>query len=57
MYSTSEALRTNDAAIISTGYLRANSSKSSTSLSVKVGKSTIAPGKFIFFFSPNLHEF
>lgn len=57
IYSTSEAFLTNEAATKSTFYLIPNSIRSVSSLSVRVGRSTIAPGKFMFFFSPILHEF
>jgi hypothetical protein len=57
IYSTSDAFLTNDAATKSTFYFNPNSTKSTSSFSVKVGRFTIAPGKFIFFFSPSFAEF
>ena len=57
MYSTSDPFLTNDAAIKSTFYFNPNSTISNSSFSVRVGRLIIAPGKFIFFFSPNLAEF
>jgi len=57
IYSTSDPFLTKDAAMKSTFYFNPNSTKSTSSFSVRVGRLTIAPGKFIFFFSPNLAEF
>jgi hypothetical protein len=57
IYSTSEPFLTNDAAIKSIFYFKPNSTISSSSFSVRVGRFTIAPGKFIFFFSPSFAEF
>jgi hypothetical protein len=57
MYSTSLAFLTKEAAMKSTFYSIPKSTKSSSSFSVRVGRSTIAPGKFMFFLSPNLTLF
>ena len=50
--SMSLALRTKDAAIMSTPYLQPKLTRSSRSFSVIVGRSTMTPGRFMFFFSP-----
>ena len=49
---TSDALRTNDAAMKSTLFLMPKLTMSSTSFSVNVGSSTLTPGKFMFLRSP-----
>ena len=50
----SDALRTKEAAIMSTLYRTPKSTMSDVSFSVIVGRSTITPGRFMFFFSPIL---
>lgn len=50
--SISYAFLVNDRNTISILYLSPNFTKSSSSFSVTVGKSIIAPGSDIFFFSP-----
>ena len=54
MARTSEPLRTNEAAMKSTLFLAPQLTKSSSSFSVSVGRSTTTPGRFTFLRSPSL---
>lgn len=57
MANTSDPLRTNDAAMKSILFGTPHNMMSSMSFCVMVGKSTTTPGKFTFFFSPNMAVF
>jgi len=46
-----------EAAIMSIPFLRPKSTISSSSFSVRVGRSMLAPGRFMFFLSPSLMLF
>mmetsp|Transcript_32591 Transcript_32591/g.103862 ORF Transcript_32591/g.103862 Transcript_32591/m.103862 type:complete len:375 (-) Transcript_32591:593-1717(-) len=54
MWSTSEPLRTNDAATKSTLFFTPQLRRSSLSFSVMVGRSTTMPGRFMFLRSPRV---
>ena len=54
MVCTSEPLRTKDAAMKSTSFSTPQSTMSTRSLSVMVGRSTITPGRLQFFRSPSV---